>query len=1616
MTYPATPLPVEVGLNLGGTWTPVPMGDDAVGGILERAPIQVAYGRGNWAGEVDPARLGFVFRNDDGRYSPDLVTGLHYPLYRRNIGTRMGVGLGDGYMMRTGPSLDMARTAEAAPGGGAALVADTGGTVSTTSGTAHTITTAGFSVAPSVGDKILFTIATAGPAEQVWPAFTHPGDHNTPDEGFVLFDGRGGNFRPAVRGVVVTYDGVTTSWDFGCNSAIRVAGVVLKNAVGLCASVQTVGTTPVTFMPVANANNAKGLAITVLNFTGGSVTSPPAGHTQILNTPLDVRQINIAKVTLATEGKYLPAAATVGPGAEQATTIAVTINPVPLSTEPCPVLAPVNLTGAVTVNPGDNVAAVVAANPGAGVVFDFQPGTYNNASDVRPGSDQTFYGKLGADGLPSVLFNGTGKVYGMRAKALGTSDRVRIQGIKFSNYGSATTDGIAEYGAVQASPRETGTPLFTYDRANQWTVYDCEFNQNSSNGIALSDNAVVYRNLTYGHKITGINGDRFVGGLIHSHTSEADGTDPGTGIYSNGAAIKLTWTNAFEGRTSVVPVGAQRPVTTMKVASSVMRATRAGLPGTGKIGLWYDLGTWNVQAIGNYAYGFEYSGVIHEGSNNFVVKANYVENCDGYGPANGADFVAGALTHRESQNGAWSYNMVKDCAYAFYVAQSLRIVDWYKPTPIPDDFVNYAWPAGPRYWITADQGPVSPGVRSSMWTRDATVERNTFENCDHVAIAEGTNGGGMTTTNSIPLDTVKFRGNHYSGAVVTNGFHETSTTGVSLATWQALPDERDNVVLDDGLVGLGDLDLRAEFTLWEDLVDIVNPGHPNNDQYRVRLAHRSGGADGWEWELYNAFGYVVSNLSWKDTGGSTHNVTTEFGPALPHAFQHDRVAFRVTLDVDNGTGGHTVTFWRSTSIGGTWEAHSALVSSGITSVAPSTATLRVGGNPADFYHRAFPGAFHAFELRHSIGGALVAQATFDRPTGTTSWDDVVGNTWDLGAGARITNMRWRFHGELSDLPVRWDIAGVDHTSPVEASGLFRRLRQGDNLLESALRRATVRQAQGLVQYWPMEETGVGLSQFGAAVGSAPFLVYLGANPKLAAVADFPSSDALPDMKGTAWAAWVDSYTPTDQWQVRWLMSIPDTVTDPDVPFFRVETTTGLIFELHYDGAGGGGVRVDVIKAGVVTYTSGFFGFDAAGKPMAWHLECVADGPNVDYQLLAQVVGGDSSGVSATNVATGVAPGAVRLIIVNQDTTLEGGLGHVTLQDIVTSTTELEDGLTAYDGELAARRVQRLCLEEGVAYRIQGDPFDTERMGPQRPLALHELLQECADTDGGLLGEARESIAVSFRTRSSMQAQSPLVLSYSGGQVLGTPELDRDDQGFANDITVTTVAGGSGRAVLTDPDNPLSVLEPPQGAGRYAVKFPTNGWEPRAADLAGWRLRLSAVDEPRVSKLSTSTHLAAVASSPTTTQGILGMELGDLVEVTALPGTTLTGTIRQVVQGVRETIGLFSHQLDMTTTAASPWDVRTVDVDARYDTAGSILAAAALLGATSLSVATLVGPAWTTAAGDLPLVIKVAGMRLTVSAIGAVSGGLQTFTLSTPLPRALDVGFPVALADPTYYEL
>lgn len=716
----------------------------------------------------------------------------------------------------------------------------------------------------------------------------------------------------------------------------------------------------------------------------------------------------------------------------------------------------------------------------------------------------------------------------------------------------------------------------------------------------------------------------------------------------------------------------------------------------------------------------------------------------------------------------------------------------------------------------------------------------------------------------------------------------------------------------------GNLDLRIEFEAEKDFVDTNEGGS------LTRLVHKTTGTTGWGLSIYDIGGQVTAAFGWYDNGGTFRQYdTADSGTNLPAEFRHEHRALRMVLTVSTGT----LTWYTSGTLGGTWtQLGSPCTGVGATTISATTAPLKVGGHVGDT-RIPFPGRIYDFEMRD--GASLVAAPAFnDQVLGDTSWVDSAGRTWTIGTGGRITNMLWRFHGELSSIPTRWNIDGSDVWAPVEATGLFRRLRQGNRRLDSSLRRGLLAQANtafgsDLVAYWPMEEQGRDLTAFGAAVGGGPMTIS-GDTPTTGAFSGFQCSEDLPTLGNSVLTANVATYSPTTEWQLRWLQHIPSDATSAAAWFeiCRI-STTGHTWIVQWQDTSGGNMRLLAYNSsGTLVYTGGAVGFAATGQAFRVSLAISTNGSNVDIDFQAQIAGGVPGGVTVTNAVAG-APGRVTQIMFNKDANLdEWAFGHVTLQNNVTPTTELLDELNAYNGERAYDRIVRLCREEGIATRMEGVATDTQAMGYQRPGTLMGLLEDCAATDLGILHESRETVAVAYRTRASMIGQPVIVaLDYAAGDVARSIDLDRDDYGFANDITLRNQSGATARAVLDDA-TVMSISEPPVGAGRYQTSVDVNLWSDTALPyLADGYLNLSTPDEPRVSALTIGLHHAAPAADSALTASVFDMSLGDRIDISNPFDTALGAAapaISQLVQGWDERINLFEHELVLTTSPASPW--------------------------------------------------------------------------------------------------
>lgn len=718
----------------------------------------------------------------------------------------------------------------------------------------------------------------------------------------------------------------------------------------------------------------------------------------------------------------------------------------------------------------------------------------------------------------------------------------------------------------------------------------------------------------------------------------------------------------------------------------------------------------------------------------------------------------------------------------------------------------------------------------------------------------------------------------------------------------------------------GNLNLRWEFEFEEDLRPLTLEAA--GEVVRARVAHKFSGTAGWEVQMYVTGDELVAALAWVDSAGSHERTSQASGAAIPLSLMWTRGALWVQLVVATGA----VSWFYSDAIDGTWtQIGTADAAAGPTNVEASTAPLRFGGNPSDVTHDPFPGKLYAMEL--ADGATVVASPDLrGQANEAASFSDTQGNVWTVGAGGRITNRRWRLHAELASIPLRWNVSGQDIWTPIEAQGLFRRLRQGAQPLESALTRGTIRRAQSLIDYWPMEDVGDNITHFGNSVGLPQMVAAAGEQVKAGAISTFLASKPIPEMVDATISAATTQPAATGALQFRWLQHVPSTFTavtpiQPEVIGF---TTTDVSWRVQFRNDNGGDLRILGFRGPTLVYTGPWIVWGAVGTDYRMSFTVEDNGANVDIALLGRAVGGAVGGFSTTTAFAAVTGQPVNVVINNNTGAgIPGwGIGQVSVQNAVTNEDELLDELNAHIGEKAGTRIQRLCIEEGVGYRFYGDPTDTEAMGPQLPDTLPALLEDCQKTDIGILSEARDSSAVWYRTRRTIELQDPpaLTLDYANSEVGGSPDLDRDDQNFSNDVTAKNASGTESRTELDD-GSALSVSPPPTGAGRYPSTYDINGeLDTRLPDVAAAVLRLRSPDEPRASKLGTTFQQRAIATNPTLSETVLDLELGDRVDITNLLPEALGagGSISQIVQSISDVIGSFRHSVSWNTTPYAPW--------------------------------------------------------------------------------------------------
>lgn len=366
----------------------------------------------------------------------------------------------------------------------------------------------------------------------------------------------------------------------------------------------------------------------------------------------------------------------------------------------------------------------------------------------------------------------------------------------------------------------------------------------------------------------------------------------------------------------------------------------------------------------------------------------------------------------------------------------------------------------------------------------------------------------------------------------------------------------------------------------------------------------------------------------------------------------------------------------------------------------------------------------------------------------------------------------RFDGFISSWPARWDVdavSGADEMDvwvSVQANGIRRRLEQGTKSGPDAIRRYVGR--TNALAYWPLTD-GEDARQGSEIIRGAQPLRSKGSAgsfyqgqpnwgkgslaPWLEPVVELPDSTEglltayIPPVVLTSWSFEYAIAIPGVE--NLGMMKLTDTGarTDPDPQTeWQVLTlaSTNLVQVLVTDR--GETASSTAVLASDLTTTV----FDGGVHHL--RLTVIRNGSGeCDWSLYL-----DGALLLSGTRATPYRPlSRVTLEwITDFETTPEAiAVGHLTYwgADAPTASATWR-AVQGYSRELAGRRIERLCAEQGVALAVTGNLDETPQMGPQKPGTFLALVDSAADVDGGTIYESRTTAGLAYRTRASKYNQ------------------------------------------------------------------------------------------------------------------------------------------------------------------------------------------------------------------------------------------------------------------------
>ena len=742
----------------------------------------------------------------------------------------------------------------------------------------------------------------------------------------------------------------------------------------------------------------------------------------------------------------------------------------------------------------------------------------------------------------------------------------------------------------------------------------------------------------------------------------------------------------------------------------------------------------------------------------------------------------------------------------------------------------------------------------------------------------------------------------------------------------ALLDDTDTArvkTTDKAVLDTTDLDARIEFEPdnWT--------GRGSNGMLLCAKYRRTASANR-SWAItVSASGYP---MLWWSTDGATPTSVTH---ATPLPVQYGPIALRVTLDVDNGAAGHTITWYTSDTITGTWtQLGSPRTAAGTTTIFAGTADIELGrfddgqqGGLAGIY--GFRGRIYAFQLYGTIGGSLVANADIGaQARHSVLWSDGLGtpNTWTVEGSAEVTPDDFRFTGELAELPQRWDISGRDVYVPCVAADVTRRLGFANTPILSAQRRYFTAMVNDPVNtkitgYWPFED-GVNATHAAAVVPRTQ-----------PATVEHGTFGTVTDLKSTAGSVTIQSTSTRIYGTCQGTAYVSSSFLNFAFKMSSIPASSTTLIDIYCKGDIG---RIN-ISVTATTYDLAFYDpqdFLVGSKSTTF------GGPTVepDNWIMMRIQLTQSGATGQVDVGW-YAPGDGVLYGMTA-TTFTGTAGDVTgflikgtTQNIGTQYAHVVAGnffldnssaayvtvMNAFAGETTTARWARVLAENGITGRIVG-PASSEQMGPQPIAKAMDVLYEIADVEQGQIYPDRRSTDLVLRTHYSLLNQVGPSISYSGGE-LGNqvPQPTDDDRNLRNLVTATRSEGSSATVEVTDGVNGTDTV------GVYETSIAREVYtDDRLRAQAGWWSFLGTWDEERWPLLRVDLERAPFTLSATKVRKghqLARLDIGDIVTLTNLNQVGVAVDDKTVmIQGMTETLGNRKWQLAWNATPAGPFFV------------------------------------------------------------------------------------------------